>query len=306
MKLNRLIIPLLVLSLAGTNGYSQAASGAGAGGTGATGAGAAAGAGAAGASAVGGITAGALAVGVAAAAAVGVAVAIASNNNSSGRGITNVCSVTINKDTTTIAALSGDITYYDKSGSETKIDIGTGLIIDENGDKTTKSLTAIIADEKANGTYGKENSVSAGLTKALTTVAGDTATYGEDTGAVMAAIIKTTVKADPSFAAEFTKISITAIAQDKTLTAEQKQAAVAAVAEASLAGATDRSEVAAQVTVIQNILRENAENLAMDASEISALVLDSRAAANGDTGKSNVITPPTSTYDIDLVSPSST
>jgi hypothetical protein len=304
MKLNRLIIPLLVLSLAGTNGYSQAASGAGAGGTGATGAGAAAGAGAAGASAAGGLTAGALAVGVAAAAAVGVAVAVASNNNS--QIFTNICSVTINKDTTTIAALSGDITYYDEKGTKTKIDIGTGLIIDENGDKTTKSLTAIIADEKANGTYGKENSVSAGLTKALTTVAGDTATYGADTGAVMAAIIKTTVKADPSFAAEFTKISITAIAQDKTLTAEQKQAAVAAVAEASLAGATDRSEVAAQVTVIQNILRENAENLAMDASEISALVLDSRAAANGDTGKSNVITPPTSTYDIDLVSPSST
>jgi hypothetical protein len=199
----------------------------------------------------------------------------------------SVATITFADDVTTVAALAGQVTYTDAAGNVTKIDMGTGVLIDKNGNKTTKTLADIIAAEKAAGTSSGPDSLTSVLNNVVAHLAINTASgkYGVNSGALLAAAVKVASTANPEAAVSYAQTSIAAIAKDKSLTPAQKQAAVAAVSEASLATATTPEQKIALAAAIQQ------------ASDQASITVSTNPA-----GPSAAITPP---VDITLVSTNS-
>ncbi len=202
----------------------------------------------------------------------------------------SIATVSFDDGVTTVAALAGEIKYTDADGKVTTIDIGTGLIIDKDGNKTTKTLSELIAAEKASGKSSSATSLTSVLNNVVAQLAANTASgkYGANSGALLAAAVKVAGTANPDAAVSYAQTTIAAIAKDKSLTPAQKQAAVAAVAEASLGTATTPEQKQALASAIQ------------EAADKASVVVSTTP-----TGPSVAITPPVDVTVVSVQSPSS-
>lgn len=157
--------------------------------------------------------------------------------------------ITISEESTTVAALAGTVTFTTPSGEVVKIDIGSGLVIGADGEKSTQSLKSLIAADTS-------GALAASLKQVLTTVSNNAARgdYGNGATSVLAALTKVLVTANPSAAGDYVGIAVNGVTASGSGVGD-KVSAVNAITEATREGVFSKNDTGG-LDVNGNIMEE--------------------------------------------------
>jgi hypothetical protein len=213
--------------------------------------------------------------------------------------------------TSVVAALKNTITYRGPDGKVTTIEIGTGAIVDENGNViNTMSLKDLIALEAQNGTSSNPNSLTAGLMNVvdqLSTRVG-AGEYGTEGANILASVIGTLSAANPAAAADYGNAAIKNIASSPTMSQADKKAAAVLVLNSATAAADSPAARNVVASKIYSQLVVNRVALGMTTSDLSSARSNAlnlaRNPAPGANTQTGTITQPIN-IDISIVSRSS-